>query len=51
MSLAANLHRVFISRLGRIEVYQTIPPPSGKNQVWWRNNVSDHLGIQCVATY
>jgi hypothetical protein len=30
---------------------KTIPPPSGKNQVWWRNNVSDHLGIQCVATY
>ncbi|WP_065750825.1 DUF6925 family protein [Bradyrhizobium paxllaeri] len=29
--LAANPHRVFISRLGRIEVYQTIPPPSGKS--------------------
>ena len=26
----ANPHRVFISRLGRIEVYQPIPPPSGK---------------------
>jgi hypothetical protein len=27
--LAANPHRVFISRIGRIEVYQPIPPPSG----------------------
>ena len=24
-------HRVFLSRLGRIEVYQPIPPPSGKS--------------------
>jgi hypothetical protein len=31
MVLAANPHRVFISRLGRIEVYQPIPPPSGKS--------------------
>jgi hypothetical protein len=31
MILPANPHRVFISRLGRIEVYQTIPPPSGKS--------------------
>jgi len=31
MVLAAHPHRVFISRLGRIEVYQTIPPPSGKS--------------------
>ena len=30
MILAANPHRVFISRLGRIEVYQPIPPPTGK---------------------
>jgi hypothetical protein len=29
--LAANPHRVFISRLGRIEVYQPIPPPDGKS--------------------
>jgi hypothetical protein len=29
--LAANPHRVFISRLGRIEVYQPIPPLSGKS--------------------
>jgi len=29
--LEANPHRVFISRLGRIEVYQPIPPPSGKS--------------------
>ena len=29
--LAAQPHRVFISRLGRIEVYQPIPPPSGKS--------------------
>jgi hypothetical protein len=29
--LGANPHRVFISRLGRIEVYQSIPPPSGKS--------------------
>jgi hypothetical protein len=29
--LAANLHRVFVSRLGRIEVYQPIPPPNGKS--------------------
>ena len=31
MILQANPHRVFISRLGRIEVYQPIPPPSGKS--------------------
>lgn len=29
--LDANPHRVFISRLGRIEVYQPIPPASGKS--------------------
>jgi hypothetical protein len=29
--LATNPHRVFISRIGRIEVYQPIPPPSGKS--------------------
>jgi hypothetical protein len=29
--LQANPHRVFISRIGRIEVYQPIPPPSGKS--------------------
>jgi hypothetical protein len=29
--LHANPHRVFLSRLGRIEVYQPIPPPSGKS--------------------
>jgi hypothetical protein len=29
--LQANPHRVFVSRLGRIEVYQPIPPPSGKS--------------------
>ena len=31
MILEANPHRVFISRLGRIEAYQPIPPPSGKS--------------------
>jgi hypothetical protein len=31
MILEANPHRVFLSRLGRIEVYQPIPPPSGKS--------------------
>jgi hypothetical protein len=31
LMLAANPHRVFISRLGRIEVYQPIPPTSGKS--------------------
>ena len=31
MILSSNPHRVFISRLGRIEVYQPIPPPSGKS--------------------
>ena len=31
MILEANPHRVFISRLGRIEVYQPIPPPTGKS--------------------
>ena len=31
MILAASPHRVFISRLGRIEVFQPIPPPSGKS--------------------
>jgi hypothetical protein len=29
--LKANPHRVFISRIGRIEVYQPIPPASGKS--------------------
>jgi len=29
--LAANPHRVFVSRLGRIEVYQPIPPASGRS--------------------
>lgn len=29
--LRANPHRVFMSRLGRIEVFQPIPPPSGKS--------------------
>jgi hypothetical protein len=29
--LAANPNRVFISRVGRIEVYQPIPPPDGKS--------------------
>ncbi|MDP3077002.1 hypothetical protein [Bradyrhizobium sp.] len=29
--LAANPHRVFISRLGRIEVYQPIPPATGRS--------------------
>ena len=29
--LAANLHRVFVSRLGRIEVYQPIPHADGKS--------------------
>jgi len=29
--LAANPHRVFLSRLGRIEVFQPIPPPKGKS--------------------
>jgi hypothetical protein len=29
--LKANPHRVFVSRLGRIEVFQPIPPPNGKS--------------------
>ena len=29
--LAANPHRVFISRIGRVEVFQPIPPPDGKS--------------------
>jgi Family of unknown function (DUF6925) len=29
--LAANPHRVFVSRLGRIEVFQPIPPADGKS--------------------
>ena len=29
--LATNPHRVFISRVGRIEVFQPIPPPDGKS--------------------
>ena len=28
--LTANPHRVFESRLGRVEVYQPIPPPDGQ---------------------
>jgi hypothetical protein len=29
--LGANPHRVFVSRLGRVEVFQPIPPPNGKS--------------------
>lgn len=29
--LAANLHRIFVSRVGRVEVFQPIPPPDGKS--------------------
>jgi hypothetical protein len=29
--LAANPHRVFINHLGRVEVFQPIPPPNGKS--------------------
>lgn len=29
--LAANPHRVFVSRLGRAEVFQPIPPPGGRS--------------------
>lgn len=29
--LAAHPHRVFVSRVGRIEVFQPIPPPDGKS--------------------
>ena len=29
--LATNPHRVFLSRLGRVEVFQPIPPPDGKS--------------------
>jgi len=29
--LASSPHRVFISRLGRVEVFQMIPPPGGKS--------------------
>lgn len=29
--LAANPHRVFLSKIGRIEVFQPIPPPDGKS--------------------
>jgi len=29
--MAANPNRVFVSRIGRVEVYQPIPPPNGKS--------------------
>ena len=29
--LDANPHRVFVSRAGRVEVFQPIPPPNGKS--------------------
>ena len=29
--LAANPHRVFVSRIGRAEVFQPIPPPGGRS--------------------
>jgi len=29
--LHANPHRVFVSRIGRVEVFQPIPPPDGKS--------------------
>lgn len=29
--MAANPHRVFLSRLGRLEVFQPIPPPDGRS--------------------
>lgn len=31
MILAASPHRVFLSRVGRIEVFQPIPPPGGRS--------------------
>ena len=31
MILAASPHRVFVSRVGRIEVFQPIPPPDGRS--------------------
>jgi hypothetical protein len=31
MILAANPHRVFVSRLGRVEVFQPIPPADGRS--------------------
>jgi hypothetical protein len=31
--LAANPHRIFISRIGRAEVYQPIPPPGGTSPI------------------
>jgi hypothetical protein len=30
--LAANPNRVFVSRIGRVEAYQLIPPPNGKSR-------------------
>ena len=30
--LAANPHRVFFGRIGRVEVYQPIPPPDGRSR-------------------
>ncbi|QUS42407.1 hypothetical protein RPMA_13795 [Tardiphaga alba] len=29
--MAANPHRVFLTRLGRLEVFQSIPPPTGRS--------------------
>jgi hypothetical protein len=50
MILAANPHRVFISRLGRIEVYQPIPPPTGKSPEGPHTHVLPRL-LQCRRTH
>jgi hypothetical protein len=41
--MAANPHRVFISRAGRAEVFQPIPPPGGKSSDGPHTHVSPKL--------
>jgi hypothetical protein len=41
--VAASPHRVFVSRLGRIEVYQPIPPPDGESPMGPHTHVLSDL--------
>lgn len=50
LMLAAHPHRVFISRLGRIEVYQPIPPASGKSPEGPHTHILPKL-LQSGRTY
>jgi hypothetical protein len=47
MILSANPHRVFVSRIGRAEVFQPIPPPGGKSPDGPHTHVLPKLLTHC----